>query len=228
MSDIANERSAHVSRQHKRSWLNRRRGQSLIEVALSLPILLLIVSGAIDLGRAFFTSIELDSVLSEGLHYGAAYGKCLQYNVTQDETASSYIDPHCQGTNSLRGRMRFEASQLALPLDEPPANPVPPYSAWTQFIDNPATPSLAPSLKYVWAQYTIDDPNNPTKCIPLNGAPGQAGATVTATTPNADRCQYTSPYPAVVLSDLQVGDHIQLCLNYQMPLISPALQAMFG
>src|SRR5258708_4129670 len=159
---------APTGRQRKRSgskYFKHQRAQSLVEFALTLPVLLLIVSGAVDFGRAFFTTIILDSVVSEGLHYSAAYGGCLQYGVQEDETASSYIPPQCSGTNSIRARMRFEASQLALPLQPmPPAATNPPYSDWDTYIEHPSQPTL----QYVWAQYNIDHPNTPTHCHPLN------------------------------------------------------------
>jgi hypothetical protein len=45
------------------------RGQSLVEVALTLPILLLILSGMIDLGRLYFTYVALEDVVGEAALY---------------------------------------------------------------------------------------------------------------------------------------------------------------
>jgi Flp pilus assembly protein TadG len=47
------------------------RGQSLVELALSLPLLLLILLGTVDLGRAFFDYVELRNAAREGAGYGA-------------------------------------------------------------------------------------------------------------------------------------------------------------
>jgi hypothetical protein len=44
-------------------------GQSLIEFALLLPLLILIVFGTVDLGRAFFVSITLSNAAREGARY---------------------------------------------------------------------------------------------------------------------------------------------------------------
>src|SRR5438552_10779005 len=46
-------------------------GQSLIEVALVVPLLLLIVIGATELGRAFSYNVTLQNAVREGAAYGA-------------------------------------------------------------------------------------------------------------------------------------------------------------
>ena len=46
--------------------VGRGRGQSLIEFALLLPVLLLLVAGAIDLGRAFYSQITITNAAREG------------------------------------------------------------------------------------------------------------------------------------------------------------------
>ena len=44
-------------------------GQSLIEFALVLPVLLLLIIGAMDIGRMFFTKIVLTNAAREGANY---------------------------------------------------------------------------------------------------------------------------------------------------------------
>jgi Flp pilus assembly protein TadG len=84
------------------------RGQSLVEFALVLPILLLLIGGLVDLGRAFFTAVSLNSIISEGAHWAAAYPGCVP---TATDTQAG--DPACQGTNSIVGRMLNENDDLA-------------------------------------------------------------------------------------------------------------------
>jgi len=55
---------------------SRRRGQSLVEFALILPVLLLLVLGAMDLGRAYFTSISLENAVKEGAFFGSRAPTC--------------------------------------------------------------------------------------------------------------------------------------------------------
>jgi Flp pilus assembly protein TadG len=50
----------------------RQSGQSLIEFALTLPILLLIVLGALDLGRVFNAYVAITNASREGARYGAS------------------------------------------------------------------------------------------------------------------------------------------------------------
>ncbi len=47
------------------------RGQSLVELALTFTLLLILLSGVIDLGRAFFTFMALRDAAQEGATYGS-------------------------------------------------------------------------------------------------------------------------------------------------------------
>ena len=49
----------------------QRRGQSLVELSLALPFLLLIMLGTIDLGRMFFDYIQIRNAAMEGAQYGS-------------------------------------------------------------------------------------------------------------------------------------------------------------
>jgi len=58
-------------KKHEITTSTRERGQGLLEFAVSLIILLLIVAGIIDLGRAFFTYMALRDAAQEGAVYGS-------------------------------------------------------------------------------------------------------------------------------------------------------------
>jgi Flp pilus assembly protein TadG len=45
-------------------------GQSLIEFALILPVMVLFIAGIFDLGRAFFASITITNAAREGARFG--------------------------------------------------------------------------------------------------------------------------------------------------------------
>jgi Flp pilus assembly protein TadG len=47
------------------------KGQSLVEMAFGLVILLLLVGGIVDLGRAFFSTMTLRDAVQEGALYGS-------------------------------------------------------------------------------------------------------------------------------------------------------------
>ena len=47
------------------------KGQSLVEFAFGLVILMILISGIVDLGRAFFTYMALNDAAQEGAIYGS-------------------------------------------------------------------------------------------------------------------------------------------------------------
>lgn len=51
----------------------RATGHSLVELALAMPLLLLLLLGTIDVGRVFFAYIELRNAVREGASYGARF-----------------------------------------------------------------------------------------------------------------------------------------------------------
>ena len=54
-------------------YKNKPRGQSLIEFALTLPILLLLVIGAMDFGRMFYIKVVTTNAAREGVNYLAYF-----------------------------------------------------------------------------------------------------------------------------------------------------------
>ncbi len=54
----------------------RSRGQSVAEFAVVLPIMLLILAGAVDLGRAFYAYVAVENAAKEGAFYGARHPMC--------------------------------------------------------------------------------------------------------------------------------------------------------
>ena len=55
----------------RRSQSSRQRGASLLELAVVLPILLLLSIGAVDFARAYYLGIEVASAARAGAQYGA-------------------------------------------------------------------------------------------------------------------------------------------------------------
>ncbi len=68
-------------RQHRGLWrkrigaLNRskERGQSLVELALILPVLILVLLGILDFGRAFYAYNAISNAAREGARYGTVH-----------------------------------------------------------------------------------------------------------------------------------------------------------
>ena len=56
----------------RRVWRDQR-GQSLVERALVLPLLLLLLAGIVDLGRAFYSHIAITNAAREGARRASRY-----------------------------------------------------------------------------------------------------------------------------------------------------------
>ncbi len=80
----------------------RSRGQSVVEFALVLPIMLLLFAMAADFGRLFYAYVSVVNAAKEGAAYGATNPIC--------RDASRDI---CTGTNNVEARVALEGSSLA-------------------------------------------------------------------------------------------------------------------
>jgi hypothetical protein len=69
----------------QRSKHNRQLGQGLAELALVLPLLLTILFGALDLGRAFYTYIALTNAAREAARYAAVNDANASLSKVQNE-----------------------------------------------------------------------------------------------------------------------------------------------
>jgi Flp pilus assembly protein TadG len=80
------------------------RGQAVVEAALTLVILLMLLGGILDLGRAFFTYVALQNAVGEGAYYAAGF----PHRVNSASNASSG-DP-----NNIIFRTRNESPSGAI------------------------------------------------------------------------------------------------------------------
>ncbi len=72
------------------------RGQSLVEMALALPILLLVLAGLLDLGRIYFVYVALEDGAGEGALYLSINPEC---GVASD-------GPNCANPNNAEYRAK--------------------------------------------------------------------------------------------------------------------------
>lgn len=105
------------------------RGQSLAEMTLVMVILLLLVSGIVDLGRAFFTYMALRDAVQEGALYGSINPSLtteIQNHVVQssemikdliinDDVSVEIIGAACTG-NGIRVSVLYPDFQIAMPF----------------------------------------------------------------------------------------------------------------
>lgn len=70
------------------------KGQSLVEFALILPILLILVLGAMDIGRLFFTKMVITNAAREGANHLAYHSGDIDgmYGVIAQEANSSTVE----------------------------------------------------------------------------------------------------------------------------------------
>ncbi len=81
----------------KRKTTRKERGQSLVELAISLPVLILLLLGTVDFGMAIFSY----SILRDAAQEGAFYGSFNPANKAEIENRARNISPHKdEGTSS--------------------------------------------------------------------------------------------------------------------------------
>lgn len=89
-----------------RKHTQRTRGQSLIELAISLPLLIILLGGLVDVGRAFLILTAVENATGEGALYGATNPGCLP------------ADNICTGDESVTGRVKAEGKPAVNMTDE--------------------------------------------------------------------------------------------------------------
>ncbi len=67
------------------------RGQSLTEFALILPILAMIMIGAIDLGRAYYTKVTLANAARVGAEYAVDPGRWREWSDTSNDGTNRFL-----------------------------------------------------------------------------------------------------------------------------------------
>lgn len=70
------------------------RGQSLLEFALMMPVLLLMLMGALDVGRMYFTFIAIQNAAGEGALYAAINPRCIHASDCPDPNNAEYRAKH--------------------------------------------------------------------------------------------------------------------------------------
>jgi hypothetical protein len=99
------------------------RGQSLVEFALSMPVLLLILLGTIDVSRLFFDYIQMRQAVVEGTTYGQRHpfdsggivATVIDHGIPSDAAVNTSADGSC-ATPGQTGDVRVTASKTFTPL----------------------------------------------------------------------------------------------------------------
>jgi Flp pilus assembly protein TadG len=87
----------------------RERGQSLVEAAVILPILLLLVAAVVDFGRAFDTYIVLTNAAREGARFGS-----LANPLTESEIKDLVYDDVVGSGTNITDLSSFQKDDIVL------------------------------------------------------------------------------------------------------------------
>jgi len=78
---------------------NKEQGQSLTEFAISLVVILLLLAGVVDLGRAFFAYIIIRDAAQEGAVYGAIHANESDLGtLVSERVKTAFTDPDSPST----------------------------------------------------------------------------------------------------------------------------------
>lgn len=101
----------------------RERGQSLVELAISMPLLLLLMLGTIDMGRVFFDYIDMRNAAVEGATYGSRKpadtagitAAVMAHGLPADSSVSVSTSGDCATPNGA-GNISVTASRIWTPI----------------------------------------------------------------------------------------------------------------
>ena len=99
-------------------WIRLNRGQSLVELAISLTVMLLLLSGAVSFGMAFFSYVAMRDAAQEGALFGS-FNPCLDENSNGDCDVSPLEPVNEPG---IRTRVRA-SSQRPVDFSDPTVIP---------------------------------------------------------------------------------------------------------
>jgi Flp pilus assembly protein TadG len=112
----------------------RERGQSLVELTLILPILLMLLLGIADFARLFNTMISVESAAREAADYGTLYPWQWNPDGNRDTTVAQMQQRACAATSHLPEYVGDETTctnpTFQWTLDNSPAG-VPPHQCHT-------------------------------------------------------------------------------------------------
>ncbi|HEX6303515.1 MAG TPA: TadE family protein [Anaerolineales bacterium] len=106
----------------------KERGQSLMELAFSLMFLLVLLSGVVDLGRAFFTYMAMRDAAQEGALYGSIhpgdeieiknhvrYSSDMMQNLISNDDITVDVPTACNG-NPITVELVYNDFPLTMPF----------------------------------------------------------------------------------------------------------------
>jgi Flp pilus assembly protein TadG len=127
-----------------RTFFSRRdKGQGLLEVALLLPVLIVIAAGILDLGRAYMTLVALNDAAAEGAAYAAIHPPA---DCTDDAAEQQIRNRAADASNALvqldpaPGLITVDCSNPATP-----GNPITVTVGYSYTLITPVLNAIVPS-----------------------------------------------------------------------------------
>jgi Flp pilus assembly protein TadG len=106
-----------------RSRKNRgEKGQSMVEMALAFPVIVLILSGLVDIGRVYFAYIYLEEAAAEAALFLAISGDCANASPGAQCNAPNNAEWRANNSGSRQGVVAPNAITID-PTVNSPANP---------------------------------------------------------------------------------------------------------
>jgi hypothetical protein len=87
----------------------REAGQSFVELAIGLTVLIILLGGLFDVGRAFLILVAVENAAAEGALYGVMHPECL---------APDRAETVCAGNASVTGRVIEEGEPVVTISEE--------------------------------------------------------------------------------------------------------------
>lgn len=125
---------------------NAESGQGIVELAIALPLLMLLLLGTIDMGRVFFDYIEMRQAAVEGATFGSRRptddagisAAMVAHGMPDDVTVGIVRAPGCQDTNGV-GDITVTASRVWTPIALDALEAISGDGTWTYTINASST-----------------------------------------------------------------------------------------
>ncbi len=113
-----------TQRPKRRGWAGRCRGQSLVEFAIMLPVMMILVFGIVEFGMGLRAYISLTNATREGARFAAVGNPAGAYPTNCDGTSNTTVVGRvCVAINGLQ-LSNMQSISVAYPNGQASGNPV--------------------------------------------------------------------------------------------------------
>lgn len=180
-------------RRGPRSTRSRTRGQSLVELALILPVLLLLFASALDLGRLFYSQITISNAAKEGALEAARNPALFDPTQPCDATTNRVI---CRVINEASGSFySISPSDVSLICSPSPCPASPAITNTVTVTVNGHFTLVTPILSAFTGGQTISISSSAVAQLGVKPDPGSAATPTPSPTPTPTETPTPTPTP---------------------------------